>query len=46
MTIQSTDTILVRTEGKGHDAWGESCPPYISGYSADHWTAEHVSFRV
>ena len=31
-----TDTVLVRIEGDGHDAWGESCPPYIPGYSADH----------
>jgi o-succinylbenzoate synthase len=31
-----TDTILVRMEGGGHHAWGESCPPYIPGYSAEH----------
>ena len=31
-----TDTILVRMEGGGHHAWGESCPPAIPGYSAEH----------
>ena len=31
-----TDTILVRMEGGGHYAWGESCPPFIPGYSAEH----------
>ena len=31
-----TDTILVRMEGGGHYAWGESCPPAIPGYSAEH----------
>jgi len=28
-----TDTILVRMEGGGHHAWGESCPPFIPAYS-------------
>ena len=47
-----TDTILVRMEGEGHYAWGESCPPYIPGYSADHTVAtfhtvrEHMAPRI
>lgn len=47
-----TDTILVRMEGDGHYAWGESCPPYIPGYSADHTVAtfhtvrEHMAPRI
>ena len=47
-----TDTILVRMEGEGHYAWGESCPPYIPGYSADHTLAtfhtvrEHMAPRI
>ena len=31
-----TDTILVRMEGGGISAWGETCPPAIPGYSAEH----------
>ena len=34
-----TDTILVRMEGGGHSAWGESCPPLLPGYSAEHTLA-------
>src|SRR6266481_4314850 len=47
-----TDTILVRMEGGGHHAWGESCPPYIPAYSADHTLAvfhtlrEHMAPRI
>ena len=47
-----TDTILVRMEGGGHYAWGESCPPYIPGYSAEHTVAafhtvrEHMAPRI
>jgi len=40
-----TDTILVRMEGEGHYAWGESCPPYIPGYSADHTVATFHTLR-
>jgi O-succinylbenzoate synthase len=40
-----TDTILVRMEGGGHHAWGESCPPYIPGYSADHTLAVYHTLR-
>ena len=46
------DTILVRMEGEGHYAWGESCPPSIPGYSADHTLAsfhtvrEHMAPRI
>ncbi len=48
----STDTILVRMEGGGHHAWGESCPVYIPAYSAEHTIAtfhtlrEHMAPRV
>jgi len=31
-----TDTILVRMESDGHEAWGESCPVFIPAYSAEH----------
>jgi O-succinylbenzoate synthase len=47
-----TDTILVRMESDGHHAWGESCPPYIPGYSAEHTLAtfhtlrEHMAPRI
>jgi o-succinylbenzoate synthase len=40
-----TDTILVRMEGDGHHAWGESCPPYIPAYSADHTLAAFHTLR-
>jgi o-succinylbenzoate synthase len=47
-----TDTILVRMEADGHAAWGESCPPYVPNYSAEHTLAtfhtvrEHMAPRV
>lgn len=47
-----TDTILVRMEGGGHHAWGESCPVYIPAYSAEHTIAtfhtlrEHMAPRI
>lgn len=47
-----TDTILVRLEGGGHHAWGESCPVYIPAYSAEHTLAtfhtlrEHMAPRI
>ena len=34
-----TDTILVRMQAEGHVAWGESCPPYVPNYSAEHTLA-------
>jgi o-succinylbenzoate synthase len=40
-----TDTILVRMEGEGHHAWGESCPPYIPAYSAEHTLATFHTVR-
>ena len=40
-----TDTILVRMEGGGHHAWGESCPPYIPGYSAEHTLGVYHTLR-
>ena len=40
-----TDTLLVRMEGGGHHAWGESCPPYIPGYSAEHTVATFHTLR-
>ena len=47
-----TDTILVRMESGGQHAWGESCPPYIPAYSAEHTLAtfhtlrEHMAPRI
>src|SRR5437879_13505943 len=47
-----TDTVLVRMESQGHHAWGESCPPYIRNYSAEHTLAtfrtvrEHMAGRI
>ena len=47
-----TDTILVRMEGGGHHAWGESCPPFIPAYSAEHTLGtfhtlcEHMAPRI
>jgi hypothetical protein len=47
-----TDTILVRMEGGGQHAWGESCPPYIPAYSAEHTLGtfhtvrEHMAGRL
>ena len=47
-----TDTLLVRMEGEGHAAWGESCPVYIPAYSAEHTIAtfhtvrEHMAPRI
>src|SRR5262249_51123925 len=47
-----TDTILVRMEADGHHAWGESCPPYLPAYSAEHTIAtfytvcEHMAPRI
>ena len=40
-----TDTILVRLEGDGHYAWGESCPVYIPAYSAEHTIATFHTLR-
>jgi o-succinylbenzoate synthase len=47
-----TDTVLVRLQGGGQQAWGESCPPYVPNYSAEHTLAvfhtvrEHLAPRV
>ena len=47
-----TDTILVRMEGGGTYAWGESCPPYVPNYSAEHTVGtfhtvrEHMAPRL
>ena len=47
-----TDTVLVRMAGGGHHGWGESCPPLLPGYSAEHTLAtfhtvrEHMAPRV
>jgi o-succinylbenzoate synthase len=40
-----TDTILVRMQGAGHAAWGESCPPYVPNYSAEHTLATFHTVR-
>ena len=47
-----TDTIFVRMAEGGRHAWGESCPPYIPAYSAEHTLAtfhtvrEHMAGRL
>ena len=47
-----SDTILVRLEGGGRHAWGESCPVLIPSYSAEHTLAtfhtvrEHMAPRI
>src|ERR1700752_4883207 len=47
-----TDTLVVRMESEGQHAWGESCPPYIPAYSAEHTAAvfqtlrEHMVARI
>src|SRR3974377_311118 len=47
-----TDTLLLRMEGAGHYAWGESCPVYIPAYSAEHTIAtfhtlhQHMAPRI
>ena len=49
---RATDTILVRMQSGRHHAWGESCPPYIPAYSAEHTLAtfhtlrEHLAPRI
>jgi o-succinylbenzoate synthase len=49
---RETDTILVRLESEGLYAWGESCPPYVPNYSAEHTLAtfhtvrEHLAPRI
>jgi O-succinylbenzoate synthase len=40
-----TDTLVVRMESEGRHAWGESCPPYIPAYSADHTLATYHTVR-
>jgi len=40
-----TDTLLVRMEGGGVHAWGESCPPYVPNYSAEHTVATFHTVR-
>ena len=40
-----TDTILVRMESQGLHAWGESCPPYVPAYSAEHTLATFHTVR-
>src|SRR5499427_10287764 len=40
-----TDTILVRMESGGVHAWGESCPPYVPNYSAEHTVATFHTVR-
>jgi O-succinylbenzoate synthase len=49
---RETDTLLVRMESDGQHAWGESCPPYLPCYSAEHTLAtfhtlrEHMAPRI
>ena len=40
-----TDTLLLRMEGGGHHAWGESCPPAVPSYSAEHTLATFHTLR-
>jgi o-succinylbenzoate synthase len=40
-----TDTILVRMHADGQEAWGESCPPYVPNYSAEHTLATFHTVR-
>ena len=35
------DTLLVRMESEGRHAWGESCPPSIPAYAAEHTLAAY-----
>jgi o-succinylbenzoate synthase len=41
-----TDTILVRMEGDGQHAWGESCPPSVPAYSSEHTAATFATLRA
>ena len=47
-----SDTLLVRMEGGGQHAWGESCPVFIPNYSSEHTLAafhtvrEHMAPRI
>src|SRR4030095_6805642 len=41
----ATDTILVRMEGGGVHAWGESCPPWFPGYSSEYTAASFLTVR-
>ncbi len=41
----ATDTLLVRMEGAGHHAWGESCPPWFPGYSSEYTGAAFLTVR-
>jgi o-succinylbenzoate synthase len=49
---QVTDTILVRMQSQALHAWGESCPPSIPAYSAEHTLGtfhtlhEHMAGRL
>ena len=40
-----SDTILVRIEGGGQHAWGESCPVLIPNYSSEHTLAAFHTVR-
>ena len=40
-----TETMLVRMESAGQYAWGESCPPYLPAYSAEHTTGTFHTLR-
>ena len=40
-----SDTILVRMEGGGQHAWGESCPVLIPNYSSEHTLAAFHTVR-
>ena len=40
-----SDTLLVRMEGGGQHAWGESCPVFIPNYSSEHTLAAYHTVR-
>src|SRR6266487_6854049 len=41
-----TETMLVRMESEGQYGWGESCPPYVPSYSAEHTTGTFHTLRA
>ena len=41
-----TDTILVRLESDGVHAWGESCPPSVPDYSAEHTPVSYTHLTL
>jgi o-succinylbenzoate synthase len=44
--LDCIDTLLVRMEGEGCAAWGESCPVYLPTYSAEHTLGTFHTLRA